>query len=56
MILRPVYSKFGIIAWVRFNRAADWKIDDKGDQRLRLECQENIHNQIKTESIVFAYV
>ena len=40
--IRLVYSKSGVIAFVRFTRATNWSADNKGDQLYTLACLVNV--------------
>ena len=41
--IRLVYSKSGLIAYVRFTRATNRSADDKGDQLYTLACLVNVY-------------
>ena len=41
--IRLVYSKSGVIAYVRFTRATNWSVEDKGDLLYTLAFLVNVY-------------
>ena len=48
--IRLVYSKSGVIAYVRFTRATNRSADDKGDQLYTLACLVNVYLSYRLNS------